>query len=246
MVNHSPLSLLNTARLSEFTSREVAGEECDALLRQLLEAQRAVTLFIDCEHSEQVQQLSQVSAFNPEREQLMLASTDDPLFNQQAAEWGVILLSRLDEGILQVHLEVKRVDESGMLCTLPGILLLVQRRQARRVKAAVDIGYRHPLFSQWDDVEVSVADISDLGIGLRIHGATLPYLQQEALLEPGQLLIEGGGQCEVGVQIKEMNWKLEEDGSHTLFLGGSFVGLSAASGALIRQYIFRREQLGGR
>lgn len=238
------LEPVNYEILSSLSFRKVVGREKTALLQLLVTAQKEVLLFLlehDGERHAAPPERIVATAYNPEKNQLLLSCAAGLSFEQDILEAGVILIVELDEGMLQLEIEPASLDRvpDGLLCLLPHELLLIQRRQARRVEILEHLQFYSPTLAALGAERVSVEDISDLGIGLIIEGAL--SLEKGMMLDSCQLTLPGLDRIELQVEVKGCSVKKEGSGGEITQLGGIFVGLEASYRALIQRYTFQQE-----
>ncbi|MBT3309244.1 MAG: hypothetical protein HOL04_05025 [Gammaproteobacteria bacterium] len=241
--HHAPAPIGYEA-LSALSFRKVTGKERASLLQLLTTTRKEGLLFL-MEHGERDDlvspQGSTVEAFDPQQSELLLAYSADALFEQQLENAGVMLIVELDEGILQLEFEAvvrEQVNgENSLRCRLPDALLLIQRRQARRVPVGAGVQFSSAILNAYGGESVTVEDLSDLGIGLMIQGE--PKLEAGMVLSDCHLTLSELGQVDLQVMVKGVSVEKEGAGHSVMMVGALFVGLAASTRALIQRYTFQ-------
>jgi hypothetical protein len=248
MSTHSTtLQPLDAAALSRYAWRELQQRERDSLLQLLVTAQKPILLFAR-NGAESAgawpSRRSLVLEFVPAQQQITINSSGSPTFDRALLQQGAVLLAELDEGMLQLELEEIRREplpnwQVGLLARLTLRVLLIQRRGVRRVAVSANVHFAAPVLSESGVERVEVEDLSDSGVGLRLHGGA-PAIEPGRRLD-GQLTLPGRGAVELSLLVRIVQPLVESGGGAGVVLGGEFVGLSASTRALIQRYTFQCE-----
>ncbi|HIJ33299.1 MAG TPA: PilZ domain-containing protein, partial [Gammaproteobacteria bacterium] len=222
--------------------KKVVGPEYDGLLKLLQQIKKPVQLMVDDETSATHHyHTSVVMQFDPQQKQILLEPSDENKFNELIVEHGLILLTQLDEGMIQIAVEQVELRDEGVHCQLPDSYLLVQHRQSHRTKTHGDLKFDSLSLREMGVREIIVEDLSDLGLGLKLTGKSLYMPPKGTQLYDGQLTLPLFGNITIDVKIMGGKRYQGSDGREGMVVGVTFVRLSSGTRALLQRYIFRRD-----
>ena len=236
---------INATELSRYSWREVTGKERDALLQLLVATHKQITLFTQMDTEEEVRQCSAVLEWTAQHSLMILNTTHSVDFDRQLIQQGGMLVVELDEGQLQFGLDDVGKQalpnwQMGLVCRVPEQLLLIQRRGARRVPVVGGVGFESMVLDAAGVERVEVTDLSESGIGLKLHGGDPRFTAGDRLVG-GLLSLQGVGRVELEVKIKGVQQLSGTEGEALMVVGGGFAGLSASARALLQRYTFQRD-----